>query len=330
MKRQYLLKYYVEGHQVEMIDIKNHKTFLKKSACPPEVDASDFFLGGIVLLYARELTIVDFADSFTRNKFGKSMQRIVAVLGSTMYAQWGDAIDEISKSFRLVRCKTYNLPSNVATSLCSAFEVSERASYIMEGTCLIIVIDAEGGFELIESYAAKYNGALLPSTSGVQTQAALDVLEAARLDDTATLDNCTCVVIKPHAVKSKLAGKIMSHIISQGYEISAIVSRQLDKLQASEFLEIYKDVVPDYNDMLTQFVSGVVIAMEVRAENAVPTFRETAGPWDIEFAKQLRPNTIRALYGIDKIRNAIHCTDLESDGVSTVIYFFVNFLLIFL
>lgn len=150
----------------------------------------------------------------------------------------------------------------------------------------------------------------------MQTQAALDVLDSARLDDTATLDNCTCVVIKPHAVKGKLAGKIMSHIISQGYEISAVVSRQLDKLQAGEFLEVYKDVVPDYNDMLTQFVSGMVIAMEVRAENAVATFRATAGPWDIEFARQLRPTTIRAIHGIDKIRNAIHCTDLESDGVS--------------
>lgn len=321
MKRQYLLKYFVEGHQVEMVDIKNHKTFLKKSACPPEVDASDFFLGGIVLLYARELTIVDYADAFTRNKFGRSMQRVVAVLGSNMYSQWGQAIDEISQSFRISRAKTYNLPSNVATSLCSAFEVSERAGYIMEGTCLILVADADGAFQRIEDLADKYNGALLPSTSGLQTQQALDVLEAARLDDTATLDNCTCVVIKPHAVKSKIAGKIMTHIISQGYEISAVVSRQLDKLQASEFLEVYKDVVPDYNDMLTQFSSGLVIAMEVRAENAVATFRETAGPWDIEFAKQLRPDTIRAIYGIDKIRNAIHCTDLESDGVSECEFF---------
>jgi nucleoside-diphosphate kinase len=318
MKRQYMLKYYVEGHLVEMIDIKNHKTFLKKSACPPEVDAADFFLGGIVLLYARELTIVDYADSFTRNKFGRSMQRVVTLLGSNMYAQWGEAIDAISQDFRLVRVKTYSLPSNVTTSLCDAFEVSERASRIMEGTCLVIVADSEGAFQKIEDIAGQYSGEMLPSTTGTQTQAVLDVLEGARLEDTATLDNCTCVVIRPHIVKGKQAGKIISHIISQGYEISAMVSRQLDKLQAGEFLEIYKDVVPDYNDMLTQFVSGVVIAMEVRAENAVSTFRATAGPWDIEFAKQLRPATIRALYGIDKVRNAIHCTDLEADGVSDV------------
>lgn len=140
MKRQYLLKYFVEGHLVEMIDIKNHKTFLKKSACPPEVDSSDFFLGGIVLLYARELTIVDYADSFTRNKFGRSLQRVVAVLGSNMYQQWGDAIDEICQNFRLVRAKTYNMPSNVASSMCAAFEVNERASYIMEGHQLSIFI----------------------------------------------------------------------------------------------------------------------------------------------------------------------------------------------
>ena len=43
-------------------------------------------------------------------------------------------------------------------------------------------------------------------------------------------------------------------------------------------------------------------------------FRQTAGPWDIEMAKELRPGTIRSKYGTDKIRNAVHCTDLNTEG----------------
>ena len=62
--------------------------------------------------------------------------------------------------------------------------------------------------------------------------------------------------------------------------------------------------------------------MEIRQENAVKSFRELCGPMDPEIAKNLRPNTIRARFGIDRIRNAIHCTDLPEDGNLESEYFF--------
>lgn len=43
---------------------------------------------------------------------------------------------------------------------------------------------------------------------------------------------------------------------------------------------------------------------------------------DPEIAKNLRPNTIRARFGIDRVRNAIHCTDLPEDGALEIEYFF--------
>jgi len=39
-------------------------------------------------------------------------------------------------------------------------------------------------------------------------------------------------------------------------------------------------------------------------------------------AKELYPDTLRALFGRDRIRNAIHCTDLPKDGVIECEYFF--------
>ena len=129
----------------------------------------------------------------------------------------------------------------------------------------------------------------------------MGVFAAGFLSDTATLDSCTCVVIKPHAIKSKSTGRIINHIISQGYEISAVASRHLERVQAEEVLEVYKGVLPDFSDQVTQLCSGMCLAMEVRAERPVATFRATAGPWDIEFAKQLRPSSIRAIYGVDKV-----------------------------
>jgi len=54
----------------------------------------------------------------------------------------------------------------------------------------------------------------------------------------------------------------------------------------------------------------------------VKELRKLVGPHDPEIAKNLRPKSLRAKYGIDRIRNAVHCTDLDEDGVLECEYFF--------
>ena len=49
---------------------------------------------------------------------------------------------------------------------------------------------------------------------------------------------------------------------------------------SSSCFKVYKDVVPEYSDHVQQLCSGLVVALEVRAESAVQVFRQTAGPWD--------------------------------------------------
>ena len=56
--------------------------------------------------------------------------------------------------------------------------------------------------------------------------------------------------------------------------------------------------------------------------NSVEPVRELAGPADPEIARMLRPNSIRAKFGLNKIQNAVHCTDMEEDGPLEVSYFF--------
>jgi nucleoside diphosphate kinase len=50
----------------------------------------------------------------------------------------------------------------------------------------------------------------------------------------------------------------------------------------------------------------------------VTAFREFVGPSEPEIARQLRPTSLRAKFGLDKVRNAMHCTDLKEDGVLEV------------
>ena len=53
-----------------------------------------------------------------------------------------------------------------------------------------------------------------------------------------------------------------------------------------------------------------------------PKLRALVGPHDPDVAKAIRPNTIRALFGKDRVYNAVHCTDLVEDGPLEVDYLF--------
>jgi len=46
------------------------------------------------------------------------------------------------------------------------------------------------------------------------------------------------------------------------------------------------------------------------------------GPHDPEIAKHLKPDSLRAKFGQDKVKNGVHCTDLSEDGVLECEYFF--------
>ncbi len=43
-KKKYLLKYFIDSHSVEMVDIQKKKLFLKKSPCPPEVSGEYMYV----------------------------------------------------------------------------------------------------------------------------------------------------------------------------------------------------------------------------------------------------------------------------------------------
>lgn len=58
-------------------------------------------------------------------------------------------------------------------------------------------------------------------------------------------------------------GDIIETITNNGYRITALQSFTLDPTSASEFLEVYKGVVPEYSTMISEFTAGMLIALEV-------------------------------------------------------------------
>ena len=129
-------------------------------------------------------------------------------------------------------------------------------------------------------------------------------------------------MVKPHAVKAGTSGAILDAVIDEGFEVSAVEMFNLTRVNAGEFLEVYKGVLPEYNNMVEELSTGPCIAFEVRSEHAVQAVREVVGPHDPELARVLRPKTLRAQHGLDKVMNAVHCSDLAEDGQLEVEYFF--------
>lgn len=89
---------------------------------------------------------------------------------------------------------------------------------------------------------------------------------------------------------------------------------------------MYKGVVSDYHALLLTFLDGPVVALEISAKqegvNVHKEFREFAGPSDSDIARQIRPNSLRGMFGVSKYKNAIHCTDLAEDTQLELDYMF--------
>jgi nucleoside-diphosphate kinase len=75
--------------------------------------------------------------------------------------------------------------------------------------------------------------------------------------------------------------------------------------------------------MVKQLASGPCLALEVaKGDNVVGEFRQFCGPRDATVAKQIRPKSLRGMFGNDVVENAVHCTDLDEDAGLETEYFF--------
>lgn len=92
--------------------------------------------------------------------------------------------------------------------------------------------------------------------------------------------SCLCI-IKPHAVKDGKMGEILKQICLKGYSLGAMRMYHLSRKQCEDFYEIYKGVVGEYLQMVSQLQSGNCVAIEILGEgNVQQSFRDFCGPVD--------------------------------------------------
>ena len=130
----------------------------------------------------------------------------------------------------------------------------------------------------------------------------------------------TLAIIKPDAVQSGKAGKILAHLEQSGFKVRAIRMTRLDAAGAGAFYEVHRER-PFYASLLTFMTSGPAIPLVLEADGAVRKLREVIGATD---PAEAAPGTVRKLYAESKERNAIHASDSDENAAREIAFFFTR------
>lgn len=151
LKKQYLLKYYLEKNLIELIDIKNKKIFLKKCQLPPEIKLNDLFITSKILLYSRELEIIDYGDDNTRNKLQIQLQPSLCLLSYKLLNLWGRFIDKILLNLSIKTIRTLYLSNSTVDEIGEYLKINHRKlGDLTDGPCLLVSIHGQDGIRELE------------------------------------------------------------------------------------------------------------------------------------------------------------------------------------
>ena len=350
--RPYVLTYRTERGEIEILDLKNRRPFLKRTV-EHNVRLSDLYPGNKLVLFGRQYDIVDYADEFTRRAFDDLMQKTCAILKPGFSQYLGEALDRIYSEDLFVGQLRMGYISPQAAA---EFYAEHRGKpfydalmqYVTSGPLVAMEVIGKGAIQ-------KWRQIIGPTDLQVAKQEAPQSLRAQFARSTtenfahgsdsvqsadrelgiifgskgvrlcASYERTSLCVIKPHAMKAGLAGKIIKQLVSANFFIFGAMMASLDVQQAAEFYDVYRGVVNEYRDMVKELSSGPVLALELAKDDGdvVQDLRDICGPRDVPVAKAIEPNSIRAKYGVDLVKNAVHCTDLPDDAQLECEYFFL-------
>ena len=329
MVKKYQLFYYPEDASIEMYDIKNLRIFLKRIV-NPEVKTSSLYIGSEISIYSRQYKIIAFADEYTKKTLENVRTSVFALILPSAYMIIGKIIDIIqTNGFIINKLKMNKLSNKEASNYLKIHNSNEISPEFLSSDFVV-------GMELVKSNAVaeidklvkneinnvtKENNPIIIYSNDLNI-AQQEINYYFNIKHQPQLSNCSLLVIKPHIIESGNAGKLIDIILNEGFEISSMTMIYLDKETAENFFDVYKEFLPEYSAIINHLISGPIIALELREDDVVHKLRALVGPHDPVIAKALRPHTFRALFGIDRVRNVCHCTDLPEDGVLECQYFF--------
>jgi nucleoside-diphosphate kinase len=128
----------------------------------------------------------------------------------------------------------------------------------------------------------------------------------------------TFSIIKPDAVASGKAGKILALLEENGFRIVALRMAKLSQSQAEGFYAVHKER-PFYSSLVKFMTEGPVVLMALEREDAVKKLREVMGATNPANAAE---GTVRKLFAESIERNAIHGSDAPETAAQELQFFF--------
>ena len=128
------------------------------------------------------------------------------------------------------------------------------------------------------------------------------------------------VLIKPDAMHTGLSGSIISRLEKLGLMVVALKMLHMDKALARRHYAVHKGK-PFYESLVNYITSAPIIAAVFEGEGAVGVIRKAMGATDPAKAE---PGTIRADFGLNIERNAIHGSDSVETAEKEIKLFFTE------
>lgn len=125
-------------------------------------------------------------------------------------------------------------------------------------------------------------------------------------------------IVKPDAVAKNAIGGVIDMIESTGLRLVGLRRLQLSTAQAEGFYAVHK-ARPFFADLVRFMTSGPCVVMAIEGDDAVARYREVMGPTD---SKKAPAGTIRARFGTDIERNAVHGSDAPETARAEIAFFF--------
>jgi nucleoside-diphosphate kinase len=128
----------------------------------------------------------------------------------------------------------------------------------------------------------------------------------------------TFAIIKPDAVRAKVAGRILARIEETGFTLKAARMIHMSKAEAESFYHVHRD--KGFFGGLTDFMSsGPCIVLCLEAPEAIRKWRDLMGATDPARAE---PGTLRREFGTSIDNNATHGSDAPETAAFELGYFF--------
>jgi nucleoside-diphosphate kinase len=130
----------------------------------------------------------------------------------------------------------------------------------------------------------------------------------------------TLAIIKPDAVRRRLAGKIIQRIEDEGLEIRAIRRVHLTQAQAEGFYAVHR-ARPFFASLTGFMSSGPAFVLVLEAPDAIRKWRTLMGATDPAKADA---GTLRKEFAESIERNATHGSDAPETAAYEIGYFFAG------